>query len=143
MEKGYWVVVRGHPRERSWVCRLKLTPDPNQIGRIIIDPKTGKDAETSFEVLEEGKSTTLLEARPATGRTHQIRVHLAAAGYSVVGDPLYSSEGDPKPSATSRTGLGLRAMRLAYRDPFTKRSVMIQASGDEFLRRFGYAKRAL
>jgi 23S rRNA pseudouridine1911/1915/1917 synthase len=74
----------------------------------------------------------LVEARPRTGRTHQIRVHLAAAGLPVLGDALY---GGPPCAA----GLGLRAVWLAYRDPFTKREVRVTAPGKEFARRFGFA----
>ncbi len=60
------------------------------------------------------------------------RAHLAAAGCSVLGDVLYGGRPDPR-------GLALRAVELAYRDPFTHRPVRIQAPAAEFLQRFGLA----
>jgi len=68
-----------------------------------------------------------------TGRTHQIRVHLQASGCPVIGDPLYG----PKPLATSAAQMALRAIALGYQDPFTKRTVRIEAPFEAFTRAFG------
>lgn len=130
MEKAYLAVVHGRPKQTEWTCRLKLGPDPKRHGRMKVDPHNGKAAETTFRVLEARDDTSLIEARPFTGRTHQIRVHLAEAGYPVVGDELYGS--------SARQGLGLRAVGLAYTDPFTKRSVRIHAPIEEFYRSYGF-----
>src|SRR5262245_65423411 len=48
MEKTYLAVVNGVPKQTEWTCQLKLAPDPKQIGRIRVDAKDGKEAETSF-----------------------------------------------------------------------------------------------
>lgn len=138
MEKVYLAVVQGKPREEAWTCRLKLGPEPDQPGRMKTGLRHGKDAETHFRVLEilnSGRGTTLLEASPLTGRTHQIRVHLAESGHPIVGDELYGSGGDKRGPK-----LGLRAVELKYHDPFTKRPVRIRAPVDWFLRQYGFDK---
>jgi tRNA pseudouridine32 synthase/23S rRNA pseudouridine746 synthase len=95
MDKRYLAVVTGHPKQREWTCRLPLLADPKQIGRMQVDPRHGKEAETHFTVVRSGAETTLLEVRPRTGRTHQIRVHLAAEGHPVVGESLYGANKGP------------------------------------------------
>jgi RluA family pseudouridine synthase len=133
MEKVYLAVVRGAPKQREWTCRFKLAPDPNARGKMKIDERHGKAAETHFHLVQAGEKTSLIEARPFTGRTHQIRVHLAKSGLPVVGDELY----DPQP-LDRRSGLGLRAVKLSYRDPFTKSRVDIEAPTQDFCREFGF-----
>lgn len=130
MEKTYLAVVRGQPGEKEWICRLKLGPDPKHRGKMRVDARNGKEAETAFRLLAVFDNTSLIEARPFTGRTHQIRVHLAEGGHPIVGDELYGS--------ASRTGLALRAVGLAYTDPFTKRPVYIRAPVQEFCRNYGF-----
>lgn len=166
MEKLYLAVVHGVPRQNEWTCRLKLAPDPRQRGRMKVDARGGKEAETHFRVLQtvggktdlpphagplpqrgEGKAGTprvshcirgepsefssLIQARPLTGRTHQIRVHLAEAGHPVLGDELYGR-------AENELPLALRAVGLGYTDPFTRRRVEIRAPVDEFVHEYGF-----
>jgi 23S rRNA-/tRNA-specific pseudouridylate synthase len=73
----------------------------------------------------------LVEAHPLTGRTHQIRVHLAASGCPVFADDLYGQR-------PPRAEMGLRAVRLAFADPFTRRPVEIRAPLDKFCREYGF-----
>jgi 23S rRNA pseudouridine1911/1915/1917 synthase len=168
MEKVYLAVVLGVPGQSEWTCRLKLAPDPEAVGRMTVDARQGKDAETHFRVLQSARGTSLIEARPVTGRTHQIRVHLAESGHAVIGDPLYGSRpatyaGTPRgkdgplapalsPSAGERgnrrqpfgeprlqgRALGLRAVRLSYVDPFTRHRVDIRAPLEDFVREYGF-----
>lgn len=98
-----------------------------------VDEAHGKNAETEFRLLEAHHGMALIQARPLTGRTHQIRVHLACAGHPVVGDRLY---GPRSPDAT--TSFGLRATQLSYMDPFTLREVRILAPVEVFLGEFGF-----
>ena len=131
MEKMYLAVVVGEPKQSEWTCELKLAPDKKRFRKMKVDSRHGKNAETHFRVLEKRGKLSLVEARPITGRTHQIRVHLAESGLPVVGDELYGKRGDAAP-------LGLRAVRLAYVDPFTRRRVDIRAPTQEFLKEFGF-----
>lgn len=138
VEKKYLAVVRGIPKETKWVCQLEIGPEPTAVGRMRIDEGSGKDAETHFQVLQAGTQTALIEARPTTGRTHQIRVHLTAAGHPVLGDWLYDVKNNPDKKA----GLALRAIELVYPDPFQKRPVRIAAPTTEFIKRFGFQRSA-
>lgn len=137
MRKRYLAVVDREPAETEWTCRLKIEPDPEQHGRMRTSETDGKESETRFQVLAVAAGRTLIEARPVTGRTHQIRVHLAAAGLPIVGDPLYASE---KQADRARfPELALRAVGLAFDNPFTRRHVRIQAPVGEFLTNWGFA----
>ena len=131
MEKTYLAVVAGTPKQDEWICRLKLGPAPAQIGRMKVDERDGKEAETHFRVLQRHERLTLIEARPFTGRTHQIRIHLAESGCPCVGDDVYGR-------GREKLRLGLRAVRLAYPDPFLRRRVDIRAPVEEFCREYGF-----
>lgn len=135
VSKRYLAVVEGTPKVGEWTCSEPLGPHPTQHGRHQIDRKMGKDASTDFKVLAKGNGRALVEARPFTGRTHQIRLHLLAAGLPVVGDAMY---GRAEPDGL----LGLRAIGLEYEDPFTQRKVKIRAPVEEFLTRFGFSEAA-
>jgi RluA family pseudouridine synthase len=126
MGKKYLAVVRGLPAQTRWTCRLKIASEVDATGRMQVDERWGKEAETVFVVLQKGLGSALIEAAPVTGRTHQIRVHLAAAGHPVLGDALYGDKGP---------ALALRAVEISYTDPFQKRPVRILAPTEDFLRR--------
>jgi RluA family pseudouridine synthase len=132
MNKRYLAVVRGNPKKEEWLCDLKLGPEPKEHGRHRADPK-GKQAETYFKVLDRKEGMALIEARPFTGRSHQIRIHLAQAGLPIVGDTMY---GAPQDRSRKTAPMGLRAVGLEYRDPFTRRSVKIEAPTDSFIAEF-------
>jgi RluA family pseudouridine synthase len=133
MKKRYLAVARGEPKKTEWVCDAKLGPDPAQHGRHRVDPRAGKPAETHFKLLEKKNGLSLVEAQPVTGRTHQIRIHLASAGLPIVGDTMY---GAPEDRARRTAQMGLRAVALQYIDPFTRRMIKIEAPTDAFVAQF-------
>jgi RluA family pseudouridine synthase len=135
-EKTYLAVVHGAPPEPQWTCSLKLATYEKTPGLMRLDERHGKEAETIFRVLKSGPKTTLIEARPVTGRTHQIRLHLLAAGCPVVGDVLYGPEKGA--STRGRARLALRAIQLAYPDPFQRRTIRIEAPTADFLKEYGF-----
>jgi len=132
MIKVYLAVVHGKPRQREWFCQLKLAPEEAQPGPMRPDQRHGKEAETQFRVVQTGKLTALVEARPLTGRTHQIRIHLAESGYPVLGDDLYGVGGE------TAVNLALRSAALAYVDPFSRRRTHIRAPLEEFAKEYGF-----
>ncbi len=97
--KTYWAVVEGGPQGASGTIDQPLLKVTGRSGwRILPDP-TGKPAITDWRVLGrgrlDGQPIAWLELKPRTGRTHQIRVHCAEAGFPVLGDPIYGPTAKP------------------------------------------------
>ena len=90
VEKVYWAVVCGVPREPEGRIEAALAKQPRgTVGwRMVVDAG-GQQAVTDYRVLGTADGRAWLELRPRTGRTHQIRVHCAALGVPIVGDPAY------------------------------------------------------
>jgi RluA family pseudouridine synthase len=134
VEKTYLAVVKGIPSQTQWTCTATLAPDPHQAGRMLANIPDGKPCETRFEVIKTGPGCALVRARPLTGRTHQLRVHLACSGHPIINDSLYGSLSPMFAQAPA----ALRAISLAYQDPFQKHPVRISAPNEEFLARYGF-----
>jgi 23S rRNA pseudouridine1911/1915/1917 synthase len=128
IEKIYLAVTDKLPRQSTWTCQLSLAQDAKRIGRIVVD-RNGKPAETEFRVVASAGGKHLIEARPHTGRTHQIRVHLAESGCAILGDELYGKPGNT---------MALRSVGLACRDPFTGKPIAIRAPVEGFLAQYGF-----
>lgn len=87
-KKTYIAVVEGHLNESEAVIDMPIERNPKAPSTFRVGPN-GKEAQTRYKVLEEGSRRSLVELKPVTGRTHQLRVHLAKVGHPIVGDPLY------------------------------------------------------
>jgi RluA family pseudouridine synthase len=94
VKKVYRALVNGSPAWEETSCELPLKPDGDRLHRTIVDASRGKISATFFTVVARYRDRALVEAKPATGRTHQIRVHLAALGHPCLCDPLYG-DGEP------------------------------------------------
>jgi len=106
-----WGRVSATEGKLSW----PLGRHPKEGSKISIRARSPKKAETFFQVQRMFKDTTLLEIKPVTGRTHQIRVHMAAAGHPIVGDPIYGRRKEPREFPR----LFLHAHTLSFLHPAT------------------------
>ncbi|WP_248242895.1 RluA family pseudouridine synthase [Microbacterium kunmingense] len=117
VEKVYHAVVQGHPDPLAGTIDAPIGRHPTHSWRFAVTP-AGKDSVTHYETLEAFPGASLLEIHLETGRTHQIRVHMAAHRHPCVGDPLYGAD----PNLSARLGLSrqwLHAHRLAFTHPGT------------------------
>ena len=115
VRKTYHAIVIGIPPWSEQTVTLPLKKDGDRRHRTVVDHRQGKSAHTEIRVLHQSTYNTLLEVRPITGRTHQIRAHLDAIGYPVKNDPLYGNHSQtPEPGR-----LALHACSLAFTHPAT------------------------
>ena len=116
--KAYLVLVKGHLTPEDGIIEAPIGRDRRHRERMaVVDEDRGREARTQYHVVSYTGNYTLLEVRPETGRTHQIRVHLAAIGYPVVGDKVYGA----KSPYLSRQFV--HASRLGFKLPSTDKYV--------------------
>jgi 23S rRNA pseudouridine1911/1915/1917 synthase len=115
IEKRYIAAVHGRPLWAETVCDLPLVPNGNKQHHTIIDKYRGKKSLTRFRLLGSAGNYSIVEALPETGRTHQIRVHLASLGHPIICDEFY---GTAKPALLSSFKRGWRG------DPLTERPLL-------------------
>jgi 23S rRNA pseudouridine1911/1915/1917 synthase len=121
VDRAYLAVVRGRVANDAFAVDAPLG---RRASRIVVDATEGRRAETGFAVRERLEGATFLAATPRTGRTHQIRVHLAAIGHPILGDRAYGGGGDDARAA----GLDrpfLHAWRLSFVHPLTGAEVSL------------------
>ncbi|MFD5215204.1 RluA family pseudouridine synthase [Microbacterium sp. NPDC058345] len=117
VEKIYHAVVQGHPDPLSGTIDAPIGRHPHHQWKFAVTPD-GKPSVTHYETLEAFPGASLLKIHLETGRTHQIRVHMAAHRHPCVGDPLYGAD----PTLSARLGLTrqwLHAHQLAFAHPAT------------------------
>ena len=122
VDRRYLALVRGRLAHDAFAVDAALG---RKAARIVVDAQGGRRAETLFEVRERFDGATLVEAVPQTGRTHQIRVHLAAIGHPILGDRTYGGAGDE----ARRLGLRrpfLHAWQIGFVHPITGRRIELE-----------------
>ena len=121
--RHYLALVHGNLPADSGIIRLPLGRSPKDRMKWAVEPKTGKPAVTHFRVLEQFPHYSWLDCRLETGRTHQIRVHMAHIEHPVVNDPLYGYKKDHFPIA----GQALHSHTLDLHHPVTGEEMHFEA----------------
>jgi len=121
-QKTYHAILEGNPKWEEKVAKHPLRSNVGHKHRTMVDDKNGKPSETRFRVIKRYPESALVEAKPMTGRTHQIRVHAYALGHPLVEDVLYGARdqyGFSRPM--------LHAQTLSFIHPATNGSVKFSA----------------
>ncbi len=120
IQKEYLAAVCGTPDPACGSISLPLARSPEDRRLVIVTP-TGQDCRTDYELLSTSNGCSLVRCELVTGRTHQIRVHLAARGWPIAGDATY---GAAHPAVTRQA---LHAWRIALPHPVTREPMEIEA----------------
>lgn len=123
VKRAYRAIVIGGFKENEGTVEGPIGRHPTDRKRMAIVPG-GRNAATHWTVLEPLRGATLIEARLTTGRTHQIRVHMASIGHPVLGDPVYGPKKSPYPV---EGGQLLHAFRLGFVHPRTGEELLFEA----------------
>lgn len=127
-KKTYVAIVKGHPKEPKARIDLPIGRNPSAPSTFRVDPK-GKSAQTNYEVVAQDETRSLLYLTPETGRTHQLRVHLAYIQTPIVGDRVYGKEADR---------MYLHAYKLEVTVPGSQRHIFEAPIPEEFVKDFSH-----
>ena len=127
VKKTYIALVRGIVKENEATINMPIGRSPNDRKKMAV-VKNGKEAITHFKVLKRYDNCTLLQVNIETGRTHQIRVHLAKIGYPIIGDEVYSSG----KNEWNIKGQCLHAKSLDFKHPTTNEQIHLEAELPEY-----------
>ena len=127
VHRAYKAVVIGSMKEDAGTVDAPIGRHPTDRKRMAIVPG-GREAVTHWRVLERLRGATLIECRLTTGRTHQIRVHMASIGHPVLGDPVYGPKKSPYPVAGGQL---LHAYRVGFEHPRTGETLIFEAEPEE------------
>lgn len=126
--RRYRGIVCGVVKEDTGTIHAPIGRHPQERKKMAINEKNGKDAITHYKVLERFRNYTYMEFELETGRTHQIRVHMASIGHPLLGDTLYSSGKSPY----KLQGQTLHAMTIGFQHPRTGEYFEISAPLPEY-----------
>ena len=124
IQRQYWALAEGKFQTKEAVYKDKIGRDRHDRRKRVVDPRKGQVAYTTITRLKAFKGASLVNCQLKTGRTHQIRVHLAHHGHAILGDPLYSH----RPASR----LMLHAHTLSFTHPLTLDKITVKASSDSF-----------
>uniref|UniRef100_A0A7C4QP00 RluA family pseudouridine synthase n=1 Tax=Schlesneria paludicola TaxID=360056 RepID=A0A7C4QP00_9PLAN len=131
IEKVYWAVVAGRHVPREGELRHSLVKDAARNRAVVADAETGRDSRLHFHRKGRHGAWVWLEVRPLTGRSHQIRAQLSAAGWPILGDRKYGSREPFVPGA-----IALHARALTFTHPVRREPVTVVCPLPETWRRF-------
>ena len=130
--KLYRALATGIPDRDTFEVTVPIGPVPHEVlGTVHGASPSGRPAHSDVQVVERREGTFLCDVRIATGRPHQIRIHLAAAGHPLLGDPLYVAGGVPAPGCRALPGdpgYRLHASELRITHPRTGSELLVKCS---------------
>ena len=128
IKRRYRAIVQGNLKEDQGTVDAPVGRHPTDRKKMAVNYKNGKEAVTHYQVLERFGNATYIECRLETGRTHQIRVHMASLGHPLLGDTIYGSSKNPY----HLQGQALHAMILGFIHPITREYLEFQAPLPEY-----------
>ena len=126
--RKYRAIVHGVIAAEEGCVNAPIGRDPKERKKMAVNEKNGKPAITHYKVLKRFRDYTYIECQLETGRTHQIRVHMASIGYPLLGDSMYSNRKSPY----HLTGQTLHAMVIGFQHPSTGKYVEVTAPLPEY-----------
>lgn len=132
LDRTYLAIVHGRIADDEGQINLPIGRDEKNRKKMAVNYKNGKEAITNFTVLERFKDFTYIECRLHTGRTHQIRVHMAHIGHPLLGDELYCNKKCPYPNYVK--GQCLHAYKLGFIHPTTQELILTKAPIPEYFK---------
>ena len=121
--REYEAIIHGHVKEDAFTVNLPIGRDDRDRKKMRVTDHNAREAVTHVEVLEEYLGFSYVRCRLETGRTHQIRVHLAHLGHPVAGDPVYG----PKKPAFGLGGQCLHARTIGFVHPATGEKLLFSS----------------
>jgi len=129
--RKYRAIVYGHIKNEQGTIDAPIGRHPNDRKKMAVNVKNGKRAVTHYKVLEHFDKYTYIECQLETGRTHQIRVHMASIGYPLLGDDVYSGRKSP----FKLEGQVLHAMTIGFVHPKSQKYVEFEAPLPEYFKK--------